>query len=356
MGNQRRENPQFMDPSSNDLPNRDVGDRTRNYQRGQTASTSEKQTTTATATQMHSMYEGGEEPQQRGGGGVFSKIIIVLLALGVGGLGYYSHTLNENKKKTEIELNEQKQQIIKELDGLKTSYDRAVDQNKITNKELIEARDKITLYIDSLRTMKISVGQLARYKNQVFTLKKERERLLAINDSLRKQNQLIRRQKDSISAALRNATSYADSLANLTTKLKEVVETGEDLQISKLVVDAVKARSSGKLINTSRAKAADKIRVCFTVVANKIAPSGAKNFYIEVTAPNGRRLGKNASVSVGGTKMLYSSSPRFIYANENIDICDYINKVGKSFEKGTYQIKIFDNKLNSVGNAELLLK
>ena len=338
MGNKEQESPKFMDPSSNATPNQNVSDRVRTSPRyassasNNQSNTSTSSTTTSASEGVHSMYEGGEQPEEnKRGGGIFSKILIGLLSLGIGGLGYYAYNLNKDKQRTETELNEQKQQIIKELDGLKTSYDRAVEENKETSKELIEARDKVTMYIDSLRTIKLSVAELAKYKSQVFTLRKERERLLSINDSLRKQNQLIRKQKDSISMALQNVTSYADSLANLTTKLKEVVETGEDLQISKLSADAVKVRSNGKLISTARAKAGDKIRLCFTVVANKIAPSGTKFFYIQLTAPNGEILGKNEAISVDKNKINYSVATKFIYANKNIDVCDFINKKGKTF-------------------------
>lgn len=348
----------FVDPSSNQAPNQNMMDRVRT-----TVPPASAQASNAAATKQNetsptpSMYEGGEEPENtKSGRGIFSKILIALLTLGIGGLGYYSYTLNEEKKRNEAELNDQKQQIVSQLEELKVSYDKTVEENKITNNDLVEARKKVVLYIDSLKTVKMTISEFAKYKNQVFTLRKERERLLAINDSLRKQNTIIRKQKDSISIALQSVTSYADSLANVTSKLKEVVQSGEELQISKLAVDGVKARSNGKMISTERAKASDKIRMCFTVLANKIAPAGTKNFYIQVTAPNGDVLGKNETATVDRKKIAYSNATKFIYANKNIDICDFVTPKGKSFEKGTYKITVFDDKLNVMGDSELLLK
>ena len=37
-------------------------------------------------------------------------------------------------------------------------------------------------------------------------------------------------------------------------------------------------------------------------------------------------------------------------------ICDFIAKTSKEFEKGTYKITVYDDKLNEVGSTDLVLK
>ena len=123
-----------------------------------------------------------EEPPK--GGGVFSKIIILLLALATGGLGYYTYSLYQDKEATELDFQKQKTQVENELKALKNSYDRVVDENKNVSSDLLEARNKIRKYIDSLQAMKVNISALARYKNQAFALAKERDFLLKKNDSL----------------------------------------------------------------------------------------------------------------------------------------------------------------------------
>lgn len=301
-------------------------------------------------------FDEGYANQPRRGGGIVSKILIGVLTVATGFVGYHAYSLREQKDKNEIELNEQKEQIIKELSALKTSYDKAVEENKTTNQDLIDARNKVSMYIDSLKTMKMSMASLTKYRNQVFTLTKERERLLAINDSLRRSNALIRQERDSVAGALQTTVSYADSLVQQNTKLRKVVESGEELQINKLTTEAVKERSSGRLVETSRSKAADKIRVCFTVAANRIAKSGTRHFYIQLVDPNGITLGENGTTSVGDNTVNYSVATRFIYENKNIDVCDFVSKSGDRFEKGTYRVVVFDDKLKSIGETEFSLK
>ncbi|WP_454975438.1 hypothetical protein [Capnocytophaga bilenii] len=292
-----------------------------------------------------------EEPPK--GGGVFSKIIILLLALATGGLGYYTYSLYQDKEATELDFQKQKTQVENELKALKNSYDRVVDENKNVSSDLLEARNKIRKYIDSLQAMKVNISALARYKNQAFALAKERDFLLKKNDSLLRVNRSIRKNLDSISTQLSARSAKLDSLTQQAKKLKEVVDEGAALQIAKLVAEGVKG-SKNKI--TEKARATDKIRVCFTVEGNKIAKKGNRFFYIKVSAPSGAVLGANEEQSKAGVSIRYSTATKFIYSNKSVDVCDFISKATKEFEKGTYKITVYDDRLAEVGTSELILK
>lgn len=287
------------------------------------------------------------------GGGILSKILIAILAIATGGLGYYTYSLNKDRQATESELTSQKKQVMSDLKLLRESYDKVVIENKDVKNDLLQARNKIDQYIDSLQNMKVSISSLARFKSQAFTLAKERDLLIRKNDSLMRANSAIKKDLDSVSVKLDLASAKVDSLARQTSQLKKVVETGSALQISKLIAEAVKG---SKNKTTDRGKAADKLKICFTVGANKIAKSGSRYFYIQVNSPSGTILGSNESFSSGSESVKYSTATHFIYDNKSVDICDFIAKVGKEFEKGTYKVIVYDDKLNQVGTTDLLLK
>ena len=287
------------------------------------------------------------------GGGILSKILIAILAIATGGLGYYTYSLNKDRQATESELTSQKKQVMSDLKLLRESYDKVVIENKDVKNDLLQARNKIDQYIDSLQNMKVSISSLARFKSQAFTLAKERDLLIRKNDSLMRANSAIKKDLDSVSVKLDLASAKVDSLARQTNQLKKVVETGSALQISKLIAEAVKG---SKNKTTDRGKAADKLKICFTVGANKIAKSGSRYFYIQVNSPSGTILGSNESFSSGSESVNYSTATHFIYDNKSVDICDFIAKVGKEFEKGTYKVIVYDDKLNQVGTTDLLLK
>ena len=287
------------------------------------------------------------------GGGILSKILIAILAIATGGLGYYTYSLNKDRQATESELTSQKKQVMSDLKLLRESYDKVVIENKDVKNDLLQARNKIDQYIDSLQNMKVSISSLARFKSQAFTLAKERDLLIRKNDSLMRANSAIKKDLDSVSVKLDLASAKVDSLARQTNQLKKVVETGSALQISKLIAEAVKG---SKNKTTDRGKAANKLKICFTVGANKIAKSGSRYFYIQVNSPSGTILGSNESFSSGSESVNYSTATHFIYDNKSVDICDFIAKVGKEFEKGTYKVIVYDDKLNQVGTTDLLLK
>ncbi|AMD85370.1 hypothetical protein SAMN05444369_110103 [Capnocytophaga haemolytica] len=299
--------------------------------------------------QSLSSYEEDDKPK----GGVLSKIIIALLVLATGGLGYYTYSLNKDKDMKESELNSQKDQIIKELGALKGSYDKVVEDNKNVNQDLLDARERISRYIDSVQNMKLNIQDLARFKAQAFNLTKERDFLIKKNDSLMRANTAIRKDLDSVSVKLDNTNAKADSLARQASKLKEVVEAGSALQISKLYAQGIKGEKN-KI--TDRARGAEKIRVCFTVGGNRIAKSGSRYFYVKIVAPSGLTLGANDSTSYNERTANFSTATNFIYENKSVDVCDFVSKTGKEFEKGTYKITVYDDRLEEVGQTDLVLR
>jgi hypothetical protein len=285
------------------------------------------------------------------------KVVAVLLGVVLIGTLFYTASLYKDKKETTARLIEDKNFVIEDLNNLKADYDRAIEESEITNQELVEARARIGQYIDSVKTMKADISALYKYRKQVRLLQKERKYLLAQNDSLRKSNTLIAMQRDSTMVALQTQTIVADSLVEQNTELAKVVKLGAALNLAKFSIDAVKERSSGKLVSTTRASRADKIKICYTVAGNKIANAGDRQFFIQVKDPAGNIIGENATASLeDGTSVTYSKVSNFFYENTALDVCDYVNKPGDDFAKGNYEIKVYDVALNELSSSKFVLK
>lgn len=285
------------------------------------------------------------------------KVLAGLLGVVLVGTLIWTISLYQDKKETTAKLTEEKQLVVEDLNSLKSEYDKAIEENNDTNQELVEARDKIAMYIDSVKTMKADISALWKYRRQVNILKKEREVLMAQNDSLRSSNSLLAMQRDSTMTLLEEQTTYNDSLLVQNTELAKVVELGAALSLSKFNVDAVLERSSGKLVSTSRARRADKFKVCFTVADNKISTSGDRQFFIEVLDPYGRTLGENTTVSNDdGMEVNYSKATNFFYENKALDVCDYINKPTDNFSKGNYTVNVYSDDLQLLGSSKFTLK
>ena len=285
------------------------------------------------------------------------KVLAGLLGVVLLGTIIYTVSLYQDKKKTETVLTQEKQLVVEDLNSLKSEYDKAILESNATNEELVSARDNIAKYIDSVKTMKADITSLARYRRQVGVLKAEREQLLAQVDSLTRSNSFIAMQRDSTYVELEKQTVFNDSLVVQNTQLADVVEKGSALNLSKFKIDAVKERTSGKLVSTSRATRTDKFKICFTVADNVIAEAGDREFFVEVLDPQGNVLGESYSkTNEGGASVTYSKGTNFYYENKSLDVCDYINKPAGDFQKGNYMVNVYDDGLKLLATSKFTLK
>ncbi|MBU2996115.1 hypothetical protein KO500_06705 [Cellulophaga baltica] len=285
------------------------------------------------------------------------KVIAGLLLLLLVGLVFYTVSLYKDKQDNTAKLTNEKDAVVQDLTSLRSEYDKAILESNATNEELVTARDNIAKYIDSVKTMKLDISALGKYRRQVTVLTRDRDRLIRKVDSLTRSNAMIAMERDSTYVELEKQTVFNDSLVVQNTQLADVVERGSALNISKLAVDAVKERNSGKLVSTSRAGATDKFKVCFTLTNNSIAQAGDKEFYIEVLDPQGNVLGESYSrTAESGASVTYSKATAFYYENAALDVCDYINKPSGDFQKGNYMVNVYDNKLKLLGTSKFTLK
>ena len=285
------------------------------------------------------------------------KVIAGLLGVVLLATIIYTVSLYQDKKKTTMALTQEKDLVVEDLNSLKSEYDKAILESNATNEELVTARDRIAKYIDSVKTMKADIASLSRYRRQVNVLKAEREELLRQVDSLTQSNTLIAMQRDSTFVELEKQTVFNDSLVVQNTQLADAVERGSALNLSSFTVDAVRERNNGKLVSTSRAKSTDKFKICFTVADNVIAEAGDREFLVEVLDPQGNVLGGGLSKSSeDGASVSYSKETAFYYENNNLDVCDFINKPSGDFQKGNYMVNVYDDKLKLLGTSKFALK
>ncbi|MFH6604099.1 hypothetical protein ACEZ3G_11470 [Maribacter algicola] len=285
------------------------------------------------------------------------KVLAGLLGVILIGTIIYTVSLYQDKQKTEKVLTQEKQLVVEDLNSLKSEYDKAILESNATNEELVEARDNIAKYIDSVKNMKGDIASLSRYRRQVSVLKAEREQLLKQVDSLTRSNTMIAMQRDSTYVELEKQTVFNDSLVVQNTQLADVVEKGSALNLVTMNVDAVRERNSGKLVSTQRAGRTDKLKVCFTVANNTIAQAGDREFFVEVLDPQGNVMGESYSkTNENGASITYSKGTNFYYENSTLDVCDYINKPASDFQKGNYMVNVYDDKLKLLATSEFTLK
>lgn len=282
-------------------------------------------------------------------------VILVLSLLLLASLGYM-FKMSSEAKKVETELSSvttEKDNALTELAQLKTTYDAAIAENTSMSEELIAERDKVVKLMEEVKKSKGDAAAIGKYKQQIADLQAKMNVLIRENDELKVKNQQLTAEIDSTKTILVEAKEYNQVLAGQNEELSKTVEKASKLSILNLKTGAYKVKSSGKEVETERARRADILKVNFTIAENKVAKSGDKSYYIQVIDSKNNVLGEKKLVEFGEKSLTYSFISTVQYENSTVNVSE--NLPGENFEKGTYFVNIFD-KAELVGKTSFTLK
>ena len=284
-----------------------------------------------------------------------AKILIGLLVVLLVSLAGYTYTLIQQNKETVLFLEADKAEVQKELEAIVVSYNEILQDNELKDKELIAARDRIVVLLDSVKNYKANLSIINRYKAQVRALKNERTQLFKRADSLLIVTQRLAIEKDSTTAVLNKTIKVVDSVTTANTQLFNSLEKGALIGITNLDVTAIIVRRGGKIKQTKRASRADKIRVCYTIAPNTLAQAGDRVLYVQVINPENNIIGDKSNITFGQDLLTYSKSESVFYENKALDVCAIVGTAGQDVLKGLYTINIFDAQ-RQIGSTTLMLK
>ena len=284
-----------------------------------------------------------------------AKILIGLLVVLLVSLAGYTYTLIQQNKETVLFLEADKAEVQKELEAIVVSYNEILQDNELKDKELIAARDRIVVLLDSVKNYKANLSIINRYKAQVRGLKNERTQLFKRADSLLIVTQRLAIEKDSTTAVLNKTIKVVDSVTTANTQLFNSLEKGALIGITNLDATAIIVRKGGKIKQTKRASRADKIRVCYTIAPNTLAQAGDRVLYVQVINPDNNIIGDKSNITFGQDLLTYSKSESVFYENKALDVCAIVGTAGQDVLKGLYTINIFDAQ-RQIGSTTLMLK
>ncbi|MCH7784601.1 MAG: hypothetical protein IIB06_04175 [Bacteroidetes bacterium] len=283
------------------------------------------------------------------------KILIGILSLLLIALTIYTVTLYNENKDTAAGLEEQKADIEIELEELIANYDEIIQDNEIKDNDLIEARDRIEILLDSVKDTKANLTLIRRYKIEIGRLKKERILLFKKADSLIAANMLLKFERDSTNIVLGKTIRVVDSVTEENLAMAETIKAGSVVNVVDLRGTAVIVRKSGKIVDTKRSSRADKVRACFTLTPNPIAKKGDRLLYIQVINPKNNLLGEKSVIEFDSGTLNYSATINVFYENEELDVCILVDANEKDLVKGRYIVNVFDGS-TQVATSSLVLK
>lgn len=311
-----------------------------------------------------------EEPENLGNKNNGRSLVIFLVFLLLISFGFNIYQFTQQKKSDEeiqlvnVDLKDTKNakiELQKQFDDLTYNYDQMKNQLEVSDSLLSERDSEIAAKrkeIQSILSKKNATeSELAKaqklinslnsdinqYKRQIAVLQAQNDSLMVVNDTLNVQQQKL-------SGKLADEKERADeNEKNLRTTFS----------ISNYKITGLKVKSSGKEVESDKAKRIDKMRVSFDLDPNPYAETGEKVIYIAIFKPDGK-LGKFKNANPGQLETWangtidYSDRVSFIYQqgtkqNITFDWEEY------DFPKGTYKIDLYQNG-TKIGQKSLELK
>ncbi len=283
------------------------------------------------------------------------KILVGILSLLLIVLAVYTVNLYNDSKDTATILQEQKDDIVNDLEEIKANYDEVIQENEIKDEELLAARERIVVLLDSVKDSQANIDLIRRYKIEIGKLKDERVLMFKKADSLIAANELLVAERDNTYLELNETIKVVDSVTQENEAMAETIKEGSVVNAVGLTNSAVIIRKSGKIVDTKRANRADKVRACFTLTPNAIAQKGDRLLYVQVINPKNNLLGEKAELEFDNGTLSYSASTKVFYENEELDVCVMVDAKEGDIVKGRYTINVFDGP-NLVATSSMELK
>lgn len=279
---------------------------------------------------------------QNNNSGLKSLVIVLSVLFALSLVYIYKLTTDVNSKEAKLTTTlSEKDQVMKDLKDLKTTYDAAIAENTSMSDELIAEREKVVALMADLKKSNGDVASMAKYKKQYLALESKMKGLVAENEILKKDNKVLKVQRDSTIVVLDESKKTNKQLAGQNEDLTKTVEKGSRLAIVNLKTAAFIVRSSGKEIATEKASRADILKVSFTIAENSIAKSGDRKYYVQIIDSKNNVMGERQTERFADKTLTYSYIANVKYDNKTVDVINNIK--ADKLEKGTFYVNIFDN-------------
>lgn len=293
-------------------------------------------------------------------GGMLFKILTIVFAIAIAGLIYWSMS-------TKKELNG----LLVEKENLRIELKAELDQLMVQHNELKENNETLSAYLtekDSvIQENAKQIEEGLRYKWSYFKIKKQLTELQEVAkvyeakiEDLKEENQILMTENTEIKGQFAAEQKKTSELTMVKNQLTEKVEIATELKTYTVSATGIRAKSSGKEVDTDKTKRTDKIKVCFMLAENPLRPVGDIDVYVRIAGPDDMILsngtGDDFSFNYNGEKLQFSIAQTVSYDKQALNVCCYWNKnEGQELATGNYKVEIYEGD-NVIGHTSFILK
>lgn len=229
------------------------------------------------------------------------------------------------------------------LDMLKTSNARADSLIKTKDKDIDDLKIKIQ---NVLNNKNATAAQLAEARSMIKQLQSNIDTYTAEIEKLQGEKIKLTEEKRVVTEERDVANKNFDSAKTIIKEREDVIDVGSTLHAFNFNVVGLHERGN-KEKETSTARRVDKLRITFDL-ENRIAPSGSKDVFVCITAPDGtpvavEALGSGKFVTRDGVEKLYTKKVQINYNQGETQAVTVEWKQNSEFQTGNYKIEVYHN-------------
>lgn len=304
-------------------------------------------------------FPAGTEPQQQPAPKKNDYRTILtggLLVALLGTWGYIIWDKNKTNQKTQ-ELTTQvstsdsaKNEIQRELndatmrlDMLKTTNARADSLIKTKDKDIDDLKIKIQTVLNNKNATATQLAEaramIAQLKSNIDTYTAEIQKLQGEKVKLTEEKRAVTEERDVV-------TKNYDSAKTVLKQKEDVIDVGSTLHAFNFNIVGLHERGN-KEKETTTARRVDKLRITFDL-ENRIAPSGSKEIFVCISAPDGspvavEALGSGKFVTRDGVEKLFTKKVQINYNQGEKQSVTVEWKQNSDFQTGNYTIEVYHN-------------
>ncbi|MDR1582684.1 MAG: hypothetical protein LBS55_05410 [Prevotellaceae bacterium] len=293
-------------------------------------------------------------PQRNSGKSKTLLIVTIVLSVALIISLVYIYKITKQSEEDLTIANEQKQEVINNLERLKTDYGELRVSNDTLSAQLNSERQKIDVLMERIKkTEATNKAKIRQYQKEVSNLQSLLTGYVHQIDSLNLLTKALREENTKVKTEISRSKRKVEELSQERASLQSIVEKGGELKTRDISVVALNNRS--KVV--SKARQAEQLKICLILMENSLAKRGVRNVYARIKSPDGSLLAESVMNLFepvgGGPQLIYSAMREVDYNGEELEVCIYYKD--QEFMSGVFDIEIFlDGAF--VGSAQSVLK
>jgi uncharacterized phage infection (PIP) family protein YhgE len=281
---------------------------------------------------------------------ILVSAVLAFLCLFLGLQLYQKSETIETVETDNASLTLERDQVLFDLEKLRFSYDTLSTENALMLAEIADQRTQI----DKLVTrVKNGNWELGKVKKEAETLRSIMKGYVATIDSLNQLNLALIDENDQMRARVEAIQERNANLVERQQNMEEMIVAGQTLQAAEAFAEGIRVLTNGRQRPTTRASRTDMIKVCFTLLENRIAEAGSKTLHLQLVNTAGQVLLGEQSEAANSDGTAISATRTIDYNNERVEACIFYIPPSP-LPEGVYAIQILEGN-EAIGSVELVL-